>query len=313
METTEKEIERVRLIHSCLDAWQSVVETSPRDTFTASMPDGSAVMFTRAEVREWPKLKARLVAELLKHPEWLYATPLTDEIGGGIIESSGISWGKKCRGRVMWRSMLPAGPAQEGWVPAAGSKVRIKTAWTGKGAQFFDTSIGEVFTVEGLDKDQVTGTNPVSWWSIHRDYLEPAALPDGKAGKGASWTDAFRVGEQVYINAGFTSQTHGVISEKNGSGVKIDGMWFGSHEVCPMAAPEPAKPDRYTQHREYWTGEGATTLKSWHENNPENLSARKRNIAALARELDQPSANRRARLHPHEGRSDRVYGGRRWE
>lgn len=40
---------------------------------------------------------------------------------------------------------------------------------------------------------------------------------------------------------------------------------------------------------------------------PANQAARKRNIAALARELDQPSAERRARLHPHEGRSDRVY------
>jgi hypothetical protein len=83
-------------------------------------------------------------------------------------------------------------------------------------------------------------------------------------------------------------------------------------DVCCGDCREPAstcrhsKPDPYAVAKSVSDAEHAT----WQSRNEQ---ARKRNIAALARELDQPSAERRARLHPHEGRSDRVYGGRRWE
>lgn len=74
--------------------------------------------------------------------------------------------------------------------------------------------------------------------------------------------------------------------------------------VAP-AVEETGQPDVYTAHRLSRSDETARELTDARAG---NVEARARLVAALAKELDRPVPVR----FPAEGRSDRVFGGRRW-
>jgi hypothetical protein len=152
------------------------------------------------------------------------------------------------------------------------------------------------------------------------------------------------IGQRVRINASFTNQTAGVIAELNAQGARIDGLWFGWYELSPETpslptghpAPGSTGLRLNEEQREALSLEEvpfSSTSGPWVDGSdertgpyggddlgheavvaaltvalPANIEARKRNVAALAAELRKPFEPR----FPPEGRSDRVYGGRRW-
>lgn len=119
--------------------------------------------------------------------------------------------------------------------------------------------------------------------SIERDYQEPAAFGDG------IWADLCNL-EPAPM--------------PSGSAGKEADVYCGDCRE-PASTCRHSKPDPYAVAKSVSDAEHA----AWQSRNEQ---ARKRNIAALAREIDD-GPGRRARLHPSEGRSDRVYGSRRWE
>lgn len=103
----------------------------------------------------------------------------------------------------------------------------------------------------------------------------------------------FSVGQQVNIDASFTTQTRGFIAELNARGARIDGMWFGWHELsATREATEPKRADlsivshKLTDHQ---VSELTAKMSA-------NESARLRNVAALAAEFRVPLAKRKAAL-----------------
>ena len=81
-------------------------------------------------------------------------------------------------------------------------------------------------------------------------------------------------------------------------------VWVDGTNGLPHVSPERPSVKAVT----FGSPEHEANIAALTEALPANVAARKRNIAALAKELGRPAPVR----YPHEGRSDRVYGGRRW-
>ncbi len=162
-----------------------------------------------------------------------------------------------------------ASPAAEGWREVGaqrGSDGVYLVLWQ-RGNEFWAMSPGQGHPgdVRGNDLRNYTDQGFVL------NEPAPAALPDGKAGKEVPARSC------VYAEHSVTSFDHSTM-RCNGCGALARDIGF----------------DVYAIHR-HWEGNVSTHAL------PANVEARKRNIAALAQELSEPSAQRRAQVSRFDG------------
>lgn len=277
-----KEIERLRSIHAELDRLAAAPQSHGL-TACAIVVNGKRHEYLGSEVRAWPEMKRKMVAAFYGSVEgvaWIgdayhrsYNGVFTfsdPQFARGVSDAGDCALDNIARGLCLYRSMLPASPAAKGWVPKVGDRVRFVK----NDSHYLVGDIGVVTQVAKPGFQPNTAIIDGRGFPVWFSSLEPAPMPSGSAGKEESFrtgctTDKFYEGriESVVINP--------TRAQRVKAGLEPDP--YGAEKVLPDMQ----------RHK--------VALR--------NEAARLRNIAALKAELSEPSAQRRARLHPHPGRN----------